>query len=72
MCKMTSGHHTSHYQHSQLLLSFRFLYLRNDTLQNKQMWNDVLHNYIFQGQVPPVTSSVLQEGSTIDCNNVYD
>ena len=36
------------------------------------MWNDALHNYIFQGQVPPVTSSVLKEVSTINCNNVYN
>ena len=36
------------------------------------MWNDELHNYIVQGQLPPVTSNVLQQVSTMDCNNVHD
>ena len=36
------------------------------------MWNDALHNYIVQGQLPSVTSNVLQQVSTMDCNNVHD
>ena len=31
-----------------------------------------LHKYILEGQVPSVTSSVLQQVSTMDCSNVCD
>ena len=40
---------------TQLLLSFRYLYLTNNTPKNNEVWNDALHNYIVQGQLPPVT-----------------
>ena len=57
---------------TQLLLSFRYLYLTNNTRQNKEVWNDALHNYIVQGQLPPVTSNILQHVSTMDCNDIHD
>ena len=71
MCKMTAGHHNSHYQHNYFL-SFRYLYLTNSTPQNNEVCNDALHNYIVKGQLPPVTSNVLHQVSTMDCNNVHN
>ena len=40
--------------------------MTNNTPQNNEVWNDALHNYIVQGQLPPVTSNVLQQVSTMD------
>ena len=49
MYKMTAGHHNSHYQHNYFYLSDTNT---NNTPQNKEVWNDALHNYIVQGHYP--------------------
>ena len=63
---------SSQFTLAKVALLFRYLYLRNDTPQNKEKWNMALHNYILEGQLPPVHSCVLQQVSTMDCSKVSD
>ena len=63
---------SSQFTLAKVALLFRYLYLRNDTPQNKKKWNMALHNYILKGQLPPVHSCVLQQVSTMDCSKVSD
>ena len=53
-------------------LIFRYLYLQNNTPENKNTWNSALQEYILGGQVPSVSTTVLEQVKTMNCENLHD
>lgn len=52
--------------------NFRYLYLKDDTPVNKQIWNNALQEYILKGQIPSLATTSLDHITSMKSESLND